>query len=347
MSRFIRKQRRASTTSSGGLAAPLLLEAAIEEWPLKEPFRITGHTWESIEVLVISLEKDGRSGRGEAAGVYYRQDRPAAMIRQIEALRPTLESGITRAAVQKLLPPGGARNALDCALWDLEAKLSGQPAWQLAGLARPKPLLTTFTCGAAEPQRMAATACRYQDARAIKLKLTGEPIDAERVLAVREALPDVWLGIDANQGFTPAFLEKLMPVLVEAGVQLIEQPFPIGEETALAEFRSAIPIAADESAQGLSDLPALVGHFDTVNIKLDKCGGLSEGLAMAHKARQLGLSVMVGNMPGTSLAMAPAFLLGQLCDIVDLDGPVFLRTDRAPAAQYECGFITCPPSLWG
>ena len=323
------------------------LRVAVEHWPLITPFRITGYTWHALDAVVVSLEKDGQVGRGEAAGVYYRQDTPELALKKIELLRATIEAGISRDLLQKLLPPGGARNALDCALWDLEAKLTGRPVWQIAGLDKPKPLLTTMTCGVETPEKMAAAALSYAQARAIKLKLTGEPVDAERVRAVREARQDVWLGVDANQGFTFQFLEWLMPVLVQAHVELIEQPFAIGQEKLLEGFQSPIPIAADESVQNRVEIPELVGRFDVVNIKLDKCGGLSEGLAMAQAAHQAGLRTMVGNMTGTSLAMAPAFLVGQLCKVVDLDGPLFLKRDRAIAAEYTAGFIRCPDLLWG
>jgi L-alanine-DL-glutamate epimerase-like enolase superfamily enzyme len=325
----------------------LTLRTEIERWPLIAPFRITGYTWEALDVLVVSLRHDGHVGWGEAHGVYYRNDNPASMTVQIESLRTTIEAGISRESLQSMLPPGGARNALDCALWDLEAKLSGRPAWQVAAVGNPRPLLTTFTCGADEPDKMAAAARAYTHARAIKLKLTGEPIDAERVHAVRAARADVWLGVDANQGFTRAFLERLMPTLTEARVALIEQPFPVGQESLLDGFRSPIPVAADESVQCLADIPGLVGRFNVVNIKLDKCGGLTEGLAMTRAARNLGLETMVGCMTSTSLAMAPAFLVGQLCKVVDLDGPVFLKSDRAISVQYADGFITCPQQLWG
>ena len=323
------------------------LRVAVEHWPLITPFRITGYTWHALDAVVVSLEKDGQVGRGEAAGVYYRQDTPELALKKIELLRATIEAGISRDLLQKLLPPGGARNALDCALWDLEAKLTGRPVWQIAGLDKPKPLLTTMTCGVETPEKMAAAALSYAQARAIKLKLTGEPVDAERVRAVREARQDVWLGVDANQGFTFQFLEWLMPVLVQAHVELIEQPFAIGQEKLLEGFQSPIPIAADESVQNRVEIPELVGRFDVVNIKLDKCGGLSEGLAMAQAAHQAGLRTMVGNMTGTSLAMAPAFLVGQLCKVVDLDGPLFLKGDRAIAVEYTAGFIRCPDLLWG
>ncbi len=326
---------------------PLTLRAKIERWPLAAPIRITGYTWESVDVLLVSLERDGYAGRGEAAGVYYKNDSAISMLRQIEALRTEVEAGIRRVSLQRLLPPGGARNALDCALWELQAKLSGHCVWQLARLERPRPLLTTFTCGADDPQKMAATARSYAAARAIKLKLTGEPIDTERVRAVREARVDVWLSVDANQGFTRTSLEQLMPTLVDARVALIEQPFPIGQDSLLDGLQSPIPVAADESAQSLADIPGLVGRFSCVNIKLDKCGGLTEGLSMARAAHALGLETMVGNMIGTSLAMAPAFLVGQLCKVVDLDGPAVLRADRADPVQYADGFITCPEVLWG
>lgn len=323
------------------------LHTAVEKFPLRAPFRITGYAWESIEVLLVTLERDGHVGRGEAAGIYYRSDTLASMIERIEHLRPTIEAGISRKTLQQLLPPGGARNALDCALWDLEAKCSGRAVWQIAELEKPRPLLTTYTCGADTAENMASTARGYANARAIKLKLTGEPIDADRVLAVREARRDVWLGVDANQGFTLASLEKLMPVLIETRVALIEQPFPVGQEAWLDGFQSPIPVAADESAQNLADLPSLVGRFDVVNIKLDKCGGLTEGLAIARAARLHGLATMVGNMTGTSLAMAPGFMVGQLCNLADLDGPIFLKADRTNPVQYTDGFITCPDILWG
>jgi L-alanine-DL-glutamate epimerase-like enolase superfamily enzyme len=186
------------------------------------------------------------------------------------------------------------------------------------------------------------------EARALKLKLSGETgIDAERVRAARSARPDVWLAVDANQGFTRDSLSALMPVLVAAGVKLIEQPLPRGREADLDGFSSPIPIAADESVQGLAEVPSLVGRFDVVNIKLDKCGGLTEALVIARQARELGMDVMVGNMLGTSLAMAPAFVLGQLCDFLDLDGPTFIARDVEPGVVYRNGEIWCPETVWG
>jgi L-Ala-D/L-Glu epimerase len=327
---------------------PLALEVVTERFPLAAPFHITGHTMTQIEVVLVTLAREGCRGRGEASGVFYHSgDDPPAIVAQIDALRPRIEAGLDRSTLQELLPAGGARNALDCALWDLEAQLLGIPAWRTAGLKPPRSLLTTFTVSANTPEKMAEVAGAYAQAKAIKIKLTGADVDAERVRAIRDVRLDVWLGVDGNQGFTLRHLESLLPVLTECDVKLIEQPFRIGQDSQLAGFDSPIPIAADESAQTPSDVPALVGRFDVVNIKLDKCGGLTAGLEMAHLARQLGLEVMVGNMIGTSLAMAPAFVLGQLCDVVDLDGPIFLTHDRTPSVRYENGAIICPAAIWG
>jgi L-alanine-DL-glutamate epimerase-like enolase superfamily enzyme len=324
------------------------LRVGKESWPLKMSFRITGHTWQALEVVVVELEARRVVGRGEAAGVYYRGETADAISRQIEEVRPSVESGrLSIESLQALLPPGGARNALDCALWDWHAKTSGQAVQRLAGLAEPHPLVTTFTCGAETPEVMVKTARSYAGARAIKLKLTGDASDAARVTAVRAALPDVWLGVDANQGFTLSSLEVLLPTLVDARVSVIEQPFPVGEESWLDDFDSPIPLAADESVQHLGDVARLVGRFQAINIKLDKCGGLTEALSMARAAKALGLELMVGNMLGTSLAMAPAYLVGQLCRVVDLDGPIFLTSDRAQTIKYVDGLIHCPAGIWG
>ena len=205
-----------------------------------------------------------------------------------------------------------------------------------------------MTLGADDPEPMARGALGFGDARALKLKLTGEPrLDIERVRAVRAARPDVWLGVDANQGYVPASIEPLIGVLVDCGVSLLEQPFRRGAEAEHDGIRFPIPVAADESCLDLSELETLPGRFDVVNIKLDKCGGLTEGLMIAHRARELGLKVMVGNMVGTSLSAAPGFVLGQLCDIVDLDGPILIANDPAPSVVYDGGYVVCPPEVWG
>jgi len=315
---------------------------------LSAPFRISGHVFEASPVTLASLRRGHVIGRGEAAGVYYQYDEPNDMLRTLERLRDRIEAGITRDELRELLPPGGARNALDCALWELEARLSGVPAWKLAGIDNPRPLLTTFTVGADDPGVMAERAVAYTHARAIKLKLTGEvDLDIDRLRAVRLARPDAWIGVDANQGYKPDTLSRLLPALVDARVSLLEQPCRRGQEQELEGVDRTVPIAADESILSLAELETRARYFDVVNIKLDKCGGLTEGLLMAERARELGLKVMVGNMVGTSLAMAPAFILGQHCDIVDLDGPMFLVRDRTPGVVYADGHVTCPDAVWG
>lgn len=326
----------------------LRLQATRKSWAIHTPFHITGYTFTAFDALIVELsDADGLTGRGEAQGVYYHQDTPDTMLAQIEALRGQIEAGVTREALQRLLPAGGARNVLDCALWDLEAKRAGKAVWQLAGLPAPKPLLTTYTLGAEDPDVMAERAGAYSVARAIKLKLTDDARNAERVLAVRRARPDVWLMVDANQGFTRESFAKLLPTLVEARVDVVEQPFPVGSEAWLDGLERPIRIAADESVQDRSDLAKMVGRVDVINIKLDKCGGLTEALAIAEEARKLGFDLMVGNMGGSSLAMAPSFVVGQLCDVVDLDGPISLVADYQPSVVYEDGTIWCPDALWG
>ncbi|MGK6320340.1 dipeptide epimerase [Sphingomonas sp. DT-204] len=322
------------------------VNAAHERWPLAVPFRITGRTYHESEVVVVELRDGDHVGRGEACGVDYRHDTVARMLSDIAAVTPAIEAGADRMALQALLPACGARNALDAAFWALEARRAGEPVWHRAGLAEPRPLLTTWTIGADVPAAMASRARDFAGAAALKLKLVGDDDDAARVTLVRESRPDVWLGVDANRGYDRPRLEALLPVLVEAGVALIEQPFAIGQEAEMAKLASPIATAADESVQDIGDLAAVAGLFDMVNIKLDKCGGLTRALAMAREARRLGLGVMVGNMVGTSLALAPAYLLGQVCDIVDLDGPLLLARDREPAATYAGGTVRCEDPLW-
>jgi L-alanine-DL-glutamate epimerase-like enolase superfamily enzyme len=326
----------------------LKLGIAVEKLRLAAPFRISGFVFEEQEVIVVTLDDGEHSGRGEASGVYYLNDSAPAMAAAIDGARSAIEAGIDRAALQSLLPPGGARNAVDCALWELDARRAGVPVWKLAELPPPKALVTTFTLGADDPAAMASGARKYAQARSLKLKLTGDlELDSARVRAVRAARPDVWMGVDANQGYSIEALDSLIDMLIEADVALLEQPLRRGREADLAGYASRIPIAADESALSLVDLAGLKGRFDMVNIKLDKCGGLTEGLAMARAARRLGLKVMVGNMVGTSLAMAPAFVVGQLCDVVDLDGPIFLAQDRTPGMTYVNGAAWCGDDVWG
>jgi L-Ala-D/L-Glu epimerase len=326
----------------------LKLTVQVERLEFSAPFRIAGFLFEHQDAVVVTVDDGRHLGRGEACGVYYLNDNVEQMVAALEAHRATIESGIERASLQRLLPAGGARNALDCALWELEARRSAQAVWALAGLDPPRPLVTTFTLGADEPEVMAEGARKWATAQALKVKLTGDrELDIARVKAVRAARPDVWLGVDANQGYRVANLGLLVPALVEAKVTQLEQPVARGEEAGLEDFDSPIPLVADESALGLADLAGLVGRFDMVNIKLDKCGGLTEALAMAREARRLGLGLMVGNMMGSSLAMAPSFIVGQLCDVVDLDGPTFLKRDRTPGVTYSEGMIWVDEAVWG
>jgi L-Ala-D/L-Glu epimerase / N-acetyl-D-glutamate racemase len=328
--------------------AALQLCVAVEQVELAAPFRISGFVFERQDIVVVTLRDGSHQGRGEASGVYYLKDDSQKMVATLEAHRAQIERGIDRESLQQLLPPGGARNAVDCALWELDAARAGRMVWELAGLRAANSLVTTFTLGADEPAAMAEGARKYLHARALKLKLTGElDLDMARVRAVRAARPGAWIGVDANQGYRIDALNSLIPVLVEANVSLLEQPLARGREADLQGYVSPVPIAADESALCLADIPGLAGRFDVVNIKLDKCGGLTEALAMAHRARELGLKVMVGNMVGTSLAMAPGFVVGQLCDVVDLDGPTFLKRDRTPGATYADGKIWCGDDVWG
>jgi L-alanine-DL-glutamate epimerase-like enolase superfamily enzyme len=320
----------------------------VETHHLSAPFRISGRVFETSDLVVAELTDGQLTGRGEAAGVYYLDDDSAHIVGELEAHRELIESGPTREELRRRMPRGGARNAVDCALWDLEAKRGETDARTIAGIEHSRPLVTTFTLGADEPDVMGEGALRYREAQAIKVKLTGElELDIARVGAVRSARPDVWLGVDANQGFTRDQLDPLVAALAANRVSLLEQPLARGREADLDGYRCPVPIAADESALGLDDVPGLVGRFDVINIKLDKCGGLTEALLIAEEARRLGLGVMVGNMVGTSLAMAPAFIVGQQCDIVDLDGPTFLREDRAPSCEYRDGTIRCGDEVWG
>lgn len=330
------------------ITIPVKMQVQVERLRLKSPFRISGYTFTEVPVAVVTLESERARGRGEAAGVYYLNDTPEQIVDTLEAHRSTIENGIDRQRLMQLLPVGGARNALDCALWDLEAKHVGKPVWALSGLDRVAPRITTFTLSADGPPAVVRAAEALPHAVALKLKLDGDvETDKERVRAVRQLRPDVWIGVDANQGYTLQSLTEVMPVFIEAGVKLVEQPLPRGCEAELEGFDSPIPLAADESVQGLADVPGLVGRFQVVNIKLDKCGGLTEALAMVQEARRLGLHAMVGNMVGSSLAMAPAFVVAQSCDYVDLDGPVFLAEDRNPSVTYQEGCVYCSSTIWG
>ncbi|WP_428678586.1 dipeptide epimerase [Sphingopyxis sp.] len=326
----------------------LTLDLRVERFPYHQPFRISGHVFTETALLVAELSDGTHAGRGEGAGVYYLGDDIDHMLAEAERVQGTIESGATREDLQTLLPPGGARNALDCAFWDLEAKQAGRPVWELAGLDRPAALRSTLTLGADSAANMAKASLAIDPEAPVKVKLTGDLADdIARVVAIRTARPDAWIGVDANQGYDRETLEALLPVLVDTRVAQLEQPLRRGREADLDGLKRPLPFVADESALSLADTVSLVGRFDVVNIKLDKCGGLTEGLAIARQAKKLGLDVMVGNMMGTSLSMAPSYIVGQLCDIVDLDGPTFLARDREPGVEYRGGMIRCPDEIWG
>jgi L-alanine-DL-glutamate epimerase-like enolase superfamily enzyme len=318
-----------------------------ESWASKTPFRITGHVWNEFDCVVCEIAEGAVMGRGEAEGVYYAAETALSMQKQLEEVLPAIEKGLDRPGLQRLMAPGGARNAVDCALWDLEAKLGGKSVWELAGVA-PKKIETVFTIGIeAEPEAMAAKAAAATNALLLKIKLDGDrPV--ERITAIRNARRDARLVVDANQGWTFEQLKEVAPALARLDVRFIEQPLPRGGDEALSGYKAPLPLCADESCLHLGELQHAVGRYQMINIKLDKCGGLTEGLQLARAAREKGLGLMVGCMGGTSLAMAPSHVLAQLCDFVDIDGPLLLKTDRCDGLEYASGWVTPKNSRgWG
>ncbi|HEV2676071.1 MAG TPA: N-acetyl-D-Glu racemase DgcA [Aliidongia sp.] len=326
----------------------LLLTDAPVSYPYFEPFRISRGAASVANTVLVILSRDGIVGRGEADGVGYAGETVETMRAEIAQVRAAAEAGeLTRQSLQTLLPTGGARNALDCAFWDLEAKQQGISAARLAGFEALRPLKTTITIGIDTPARMAAKAAAFGPGALIKIKL-GDRGDLERVEAIRAAAPTAGLIVDANQAWQFADLADLAPRLADLGVTLIEQPVPAKDDEALRGYRGPVPLCADEACDDRSSLPGLAGKYEFINIKLDKSGGLTEGLALARAARAAGFKLMVGCMSGTSLAMAPAFLVGQLCEVVDLDAPLFLQQDVPDGMRYE-GNLLHPYSerLWG
>ncbi|MEM1343060.1 MAG: N-acetyl-D-Glu racemase DgcA [Pseudomonadota bacterium] len=323
------------------------LTVRAERWPLPAPFVIARMRMEAAEVVVVEIERDDHIGRGEADRIEDVLAGRTAVLDAIEEARPAIEAGADRAALQDLLPAGPARSALDCALWDLEAKVTGAPVWRLAGLDAPlRPLTTVFTLGLDTPEAM-AKAARAANRPILKLKLGGEG-DLERVAAVREAAPEARLSVDANTGWSDAHMAAYPEPLAALGVELIEQPFPPGEDHRLDGIASPIPLAADESCLDRNSLSALEGRYKYINIKIDKAGGLTEALALAKAARAKGFSIMVGCNVATSLSMAPGVVLGQLARFVDLDGPLLLARDRSPSLAYDGATLHPPdPTLWG
>jgi L-alanine-DL-glutamate epimerase-like enolase superfamily enzyme len=319
----------------------------IERWPAIRPFRITGVVWDSFDSIVVELGRDACVGRGEALGVYYSHETVETLLADVERIGPRLEAGIDREELQTLLPPGGARNALDCALWDLEAKISGRTIWDLTGV-EPKSLETVFTIGLeATPEAMADKAAAATVHGVLKVKLDGDrPL--ERVQAIRAARPDARIVVDANQGWSFEQLVAIAPGFAELEVAMIEQPLRRGAEAPLASYRSPVPLCADESCLHLGELEQAARRYQFINIKLDKTGGLTHALELAGAARARGLGLMVGCMGGSSLAMAPTFVAGCLCDLVDIDGPLLQRTDRIPGIRYDGGRVSVfGPEVWG
>jgi L-Ala-D/L-Glu epimerase len=321
------------------------MQATVETWPLVAPFRITGYTFTQVRLLIVTLQQGGATGRGEATGVYYLQETGDSLLAQVESVRPQVEAGLTRKELLAVLPAGGARNALDCAMWDLEAKRSGQTVWSLTGL-HPGPIETVNTVGIATPAEMAEAAARC-DTRKIKVKLDHERA-LERIRAVRAARPDADIIVDVNAGWTFSQLVELAPAFAALGVAMIEQPLPRGGDAELEGYCPPLPLCADESCLDSSEFAQAARRYQMINIKLDKSGGLTEALRLASLAQERGMALMVGNMIGTSLAMAPGYVLAQLCRFVDLDGALFLRADRENAMSYRGGLVSAPmPALWG
>ena len=321
------------------------VELSTDYWALRTPFNITGHVFEGVEILYVRITEGGCSGQGEGTGIYYFGENGESMLRQAESVRRELEQGADREALRALLPSGGARNAIDCALWDLEAKCQGKSIWELTGIA-PREVVTFETVGLGRLADMAADARKLKSPR-IKVKLDAEQ-PLERVAAVREARPDAVIVVDVNQGWDFDRLRALAPEFAGLGVAMIEQPLPRGADAELEAYDPPVPLCADESCIDTGEFEQAARRYQMINIKLDKTGGLTEALDLAALARERGIGLMVGNMAGTSLAMAPGYVVAQLCRFADLDGALFLSRDRAHPMRYSHGTLSAPdPRLWG
>ncbi|ATE65419.1 N-acetyl-D-Glu racemase DgcA [Rhizorhabdus dicambivorans] len=324
------------------------LAARIETWPVAGSFVIARGAKTHVDTVLVEIAEGGHVGRGEATAIYYHGESAESVRAQAQAMAGAIAAGLDRDRLLAAMPRGAARNAIDSALWDLEAKLTARPAWLLAGLAEPGPLQSAFTISLGEPARMEA------DARAaaavyplLKLKLAGEG-DIDRVAAVRRGAPDARLIVDANESWTGRDVAAEAAALLPYGVELIEQPVKAGEDHLLDGVVSPIPLCADESCQDRADLARCAGRYAAINIKLDKAGGLTEALALAAEARTLGLELMVGCMLSTSLGIAPAILAAQGARWVDIDGPLLLAADRDPPVRFDRGTaFPAPPALWG
>jgi L-alanine-DL-glutamate epimerase-like enolase superfamily enzyme len=331
-----------------GRSHGLSLRVDSESWVYKVPFRVSRGAEIALDVVVVTLTDSlGHIGRGEAAGVDYDGETIALLCSQIESVRPAIEAGIDRAALARLLPAGGARNAVDCALWDLSAKQHRTTVWELAEFKEPRRLTTSFTLGIDSDEAVSAGARRHADWPLIKVKVDGAR-HVEVVRLVHAACPRARLIVDPNQAWTCDLLNRLAPELESLGVVLVEQPVARGTDQTLRGYTGALRLAADESLADRAGLAAVKDLYQVINVKLDKTGGLTEALALARDARALGLQVMVGCMAGTSLAMAPGMVVGQIAEFVDLDGPLLHAEDRAHGIQYDRGLMGLPsPALWG
>ncbi len=324
-----------------------VLSVAEERFPIAGTFTISRGSKTEAEVVACTIAEGGNSGRGECVP-YRRYGETVAGVRaEIEAAAAAVSSGVTRRDLLKIMKPGAARNAVDCALWDLEAKLSGVRVAETLGIASPAPLETAFTLSLASPDAMAAQARENAARPLLKVKIGCDGYIA-RIRAVRDAAPKSRLILDANEGWTDDNIRENLAAAAELGVSLVEQPLPAGEDAILAQIDRPVPVCADESVHTAEGLEKLVGLYDAVNIKLDKTGGLTAALELRDRARELGFGIMVGCMVGTSLAMAPAVLLAQGADFVDLDGPLLLARDREPGLTYRGSLVSPPePALWG
>ena len=324
------------------------LSVTVDAFLLAKQFTIARGAKTEAVVVSCTLTRDGASGRGECVPYARYGESVETVVAAIESIRADLERGADRAALQTLLPPGAARNAVDCALWDLEAKRRGLRAAELADLPSLQPVETAYTISLGTPEEMAEATRLVAHRSVLKVKVGRGEDDPARMRAVREAAPRARLIIDANEGWTPDNLKRNLLAAASIGAFVVEQPLPAGKDEILSRTPHPVPICADESVHGSADLHELIGRYDYVNLKLDKTGGLTEGLVFLTEARGLGFGVMVGCMVGTSLGMAPALLLAQGAELVDLDGPLLLREDRSNGLRYEGSLVFPPePSLWG
>jgi L-alanine-DL-glutamate epimerase-like enolase superfamily enzyme len=323
------------------------LSVSVERWPIRGGFTISRGSKQEAVVVVVAIRDGHFEGRGECVPYPRYGESVEGVVQAIEACGPAIAEGLDRTGLQGLLPPCAARNALDCAMWDLEAKMLGTSAAELAGLAPLHAIETAFTISLTSPEEMAARAQDAAHYKLLKLKLGGDG-DEERLAAIRHAVPNARLIADANEAWRASDLERLLASAKAAGVELIEQPLPAGDDALLQHIARVVPLCADESVHDRASLAKIAKCYDAVNIKLDKTGGLTEALATAAEARRFGLKIMVGCMVATSLAMAPALLLAQDADWVDLDGPLLLERDRVPGLTYTSGTVMpAPAALWG